>query len=178
MSARALSDGRFIEGRIPQVNTDVNFNYIPPRAAPRYHAAMTHKDDDAFHLRLARAVRESGRSKRSIATAINVSPPALEKWLDGGGIEDDNLKRLGDELGIDFIELKYGPRGREAVDPVVEDLNALPEALRQQFRALIRSCAQTLASPSEVPQTKMRKVHTFRQDTPAVVKATRKKGVK
>lgn len=63
---------------------------------------------ETFGERLLLLLKSKRWSQRKVAEALNISRTAVNKWTKGGMIDDTNLERLADYLGVDKIWLKYG----------------------------------------------------------------------
>lgn len=64
--------------------------------------------------RLASVMRQRKISQRSLAEAMEVSAQAVSKWIAGGDIEFDKLRRLSELLDVNWVWLRYGEEALEA----------------------------------------------------------------
>lgn len=65
-------------------------------------------NETGFSHRLLTTMKQKKISQARIAQTMQLSRTAVNKWTKGGMIDDNNLNRLAELLGVDKIWLKYG----------------------------------------------------------------------
>lgn len=70
--------------------------------------------EDSFAFRLKELLEHKQLSLQAVATALNVSRPAVHKWTKGGEIDYEKLRKLAAFLDVNWIWLRYGEQGLEA----------------------------------------------------------------
>lgn len=79
--------------------------------------------ENGFGTRLLDLLKEGKISQTRVAKALGVSRTAVNKWTKGGMIDEGNLDRLADFLGVDKIWLKYGEYATLPPDSARESRN-------------------------------------------------------
>ncbi len=69
--------------------------------------------EDSFAFRLKELLEHKQLTLQAVATALNVSRPAVHKWTKGGEIDYEKLRKLAAFLGVNWIWLRYGEQARE-----------------------------------------------------------------
>jgi len=70
--------------------------------------------EDSFAFRLKELLEYKKLSLQTVATALNVSRPAVHKWTKGGEIDYEKLRKLAAFLDVNWIWLRYGEEGLQA----------------------------------------------------------------
>ncbi|MGO3408542.1 helix-turn-helix domain-containing protein [Marinomonas sp.] len=65
-------------------------------------------NETGFSHRLLATMKQKKISQARIAEAMQLSRTAVNKWTKGGMVDDNNLNKLSEFLGVDKIWLKYG----------------------------------------------------------------------
>ena len=115
---------RFINHRF----TNVNRQLID--LAPSLVQAQPMVD---FADRLNSLLKEPKSTLAKISDCVGVSSQAVFKWTKGGDIEYENLRKLADCLGVNWIWLRYGAEALEDItqergDTLSEEAKGLAEA--------------------------------------------------
>lgn len=72
--------------------------------------------ESSFAFRLKELLEHKKLTLQAVATALDVSRPAVHKWTRGGEIDYDNLRKLAAFLGVNWIWLRYGEQARQELD--------------------------------------------------------------
>lgn len=69
--------------------------------------------EDSFAFRLKELLEHKQLSLQTVASALDVSRPAVHKWTKGGEIDYPKLRRLAAFLDVNWIWLRYGEEARQ-----------------------------------------------------------------
>ena len=58
--------------------------------------------------RIAKAIKQSGKTQRHIANVIGVAPQSITKWIKTGNIYMENLQKLADATQMEMRYLMFG----------------------------------------------------------------------
>lgn len=102
--------------------------------------AMT---EDSFAFRLKELLEHKKLTLQAVATALDVSRPAVHKWTRGGEIDYERLRKLAVFLGVNWIWLRYGEQARQEAE--TSDAVTLPmtDMRRRYIADLMESEART-----------------------------------
>jgi len=64
--------------------------------------------ENSFAFRLKELLEHKKLTLQAVATALDVSRPAVHKWTRGGEIDYENLRKLAAFLDVNWIWLRYG----------------------------------------------------------------------
>ncbi|AOY95861.1 sensor box protein [Cupriavidus sp. USMAA2-4] len=72
--------------------------------------------ENSFAFRLKELLEHKKLTLQAVATALQVSRPAVHKWTKGGEIDYEKLRKLAAFLGVNWIWLRYGEQARRELD--------------------------------------------------------------
>lgn len=83
---------------------------------------------NSFAFRLNEQLELYKLSQQAVGTALGISRTAVHKWTKGGEIDYDNLRKLADFLGVNWIWLRYGEEAMGSIrnaDPIEQPMTDL-----------------------------------------------------
>ncbi|MFT4064386.1 helix-turn-helix domain-containing protein [Paraburkholderia sp.] len=92
---------------------------------------------DTFPGRLRQLLKERNEKAASLARAVEVTPQAVGKWLKGGDIGFDVLRRVANHFGVNWVWLRYG---QEALDALQKEKASTADEMaiiRQEYLNLV-----------------------------------------
>jgi len=72
--------------------------------------------ENSFAFRLKELLEHKKLTLQAVATALQVSRPAVHKWTKGGEIDYEKLRKLAAFLGVNWIWLRYGEQAQRELD--------------------------------------------------------------
>lgn len=72
--------------------------------------------ENSFAFRLKELLEHKKLTLQAVATALDVSRPAVHKWTRGGEIDYEKLRKLAAFLGVNWIWLRYGEQARQEAE--------------------------------------------------------------
>ncbi|MGL5525592.1 MAG: PAS domain S-box protein [Aeromonas veronii] len=84
--------------------------------------------EHSFAFRLKEQLELNHLTLQTVASALGISRTAVHKWTKGGEIDYDNLRKLADFLGVNWIWLRYGEQALSSVrhaGPVTQPMTDL-----------------------------------------------------
>ncbi|WP_201796731.1 PAS domain S-box protein [Aeromonas cavernicola] len=104
-----------------------------PQPPDVYNAALDDSQgpfmqEHSFAFRLKEQLELNHLTLQTVASALGISRTAVHKWTKGGEIDYDNLRKLADFLGVNWIWLRYGEQALSSVrhaGPVTQPMTDL-----------------------------------------------------
>jgi len=72
--------------------------------------------ENSFAFRLKELLEHKKLTLQAVATALDVSRPAVHKWTKGGEIDYENLRKLAAFLAVNWIWLRYGEQAQRELE--------------------------------------------------------------
>jgi transcriptional regulator with XRE-family HTH domain len=90
------------------------------------------RDETTFPERLKQLLKDKDETAANLARVIEVSPQAVGKWLRGGDINFDTLRKVANYLNVNWVWLRYGPAALEELQKENEKSGSL-DFLRKEY---------------------------------------------